>query len=108
MKAKAALLSLLLASPAWANPISLGDLSLPITGVFAEYGVHGGFYLPPNAPPALTQCSNGVMYISLETPAGRATYAGLLAAKTAGWHVVRITFTRNQAGGCMVDSLHFN
>lgn len=70
--------------------------------VFAESGTSAGFF--PKEP--LPQCLYGIMYIDLSSPAGKANMALVTSAKSMGWAITRMDYTKLPNGTCSLVSLH--
>jgi hypothetical protein len=71
--------------------------------VFAEGATTGGFYTNEG----LTQCLYQIMYIKLDTDAGKAHFSMLLSAKAAGQKIVRLDYTVSSSNGqCDLNGLH--
>lgn len=73
-----------------------------ITQVFSEGTTRAGFYTAE----ALTGCKWNLMYLDLSTETGKAMFSQVLAAKSAGFKVVRIYYKKSDSETCMATGLH--
>ncbi|MDO6580644.1 hypothetical protein Q4491_04730 [Photobacterium sp. 2_MG-2023] len=73
-----------------------------ITQVFSEGTTTAGFYTAE----ALTGCKWNIMYLDLSTESGKAMFSQVLAAKSAGFKVVRVYYKKNDSETCMATGLH--
>ncbi|CCN48808.1 conserved hypothetical protein [Vibrio nigripulchritudo MADA3029] len=72
-----------------------------IVRTFSEGSSKAGFYTSEG----LLQCKWGIMYIDLSTEAGKAMFSQVLTAKSAGFKVVRIDYTKS-GELCTATGLH--
>lgn len=93
--------SLLFAPPALAEMVLI---NIPVRQVFSENNTVGGFTLADAN--LASQCLFGLMYLRLDTDAGKAQFSSLLAAKAAGWRIRRIDYSKQANGSCWVTGLH--
>jgi hypothetical protein len=71
--------------------------------LFSEGTKTGGFYTVEGLP----QCLYQIMYINLETDAGKAQFSLLLSAKAASQKIVRIDYSVHPTNGhCDLSGIH--
>lgn len=73
-----------------------------IKQVFSEGTDTAGFY--PNEQ--LTECKYSLMYIKLNTETGKAIFSMVLSAKASRQKIVRIDYSVDADGACIVSGLH--
>lgn len=93
------LLAALVTGPAYADQL-LGRFKVKV--LFAETSDTAGVYLVEDLP----QCLYGLMYIDITSSAGKARLALLTTAKSAGWSVTRLDYTKDANGKCVLYSVH--
>ncbi|MDO6708530.1 hypothetical protein [Photobacterium sp. 1_MG-2023] len=76
--------------------------SLTITQVFSEGTTTAGFYTAEG----IKDCQWEIMYLDLSTESGKAMFSQVLAAKSAGFKVVRIYYNKKESGTCTATGLH--
>ena len=75
--------------------------SKTVLRTFSEGSAKAGFYTKEG----LQECKWGIMYIDLSTEAGKAMFSQVLTAKTAGFKIVRIDYSKTGAL-CKANGLH--
>lgn len=73
-----------------------------ITQTFSEATTTAGFYTAE----VLTGCKWNLMYLDLSTESGKAMFSQVLAAKSAGFKVVRIYYKKDDNEKCTATGLH--
>ncbi|QUJ67370.1 hypothetical protein KDD30_15230 [Photobacterium sp. GJ3] len=76
--------------------------SFTITTVFSEGTTTAGFYTAEG----IKDCQWGIMYLELSTESGKAMFSQVLAAKSAGFKVIRIDYKKNENATCTATGLH--
>ncbi|MBD1557666.1 hypothetical protein HC752_12055 [Vibrio sp. S9_S30] len=75
--------------------------SKTVLRTFSEGSAKAGFYTTEG----LQECKWGIMYIDLSTEAGKAIFSQVLTAKTAGFKIVRIDYSKS-GELCTARGLH--
>ena len=70
--------------------------------IFSEGSTTAGFYTVEG----ISECKWGIMYLNLSTESGKGMFSQVLAAKSAGFKVVRIDYTVSTSGTCQASGLH--
>ena len=99
---KSIVIFLLLFSSVIASAATLNE-TRTVKRIFSEGTKTGGFYTVEGLP----QCLYQIMYINLETDAGKAQFSMLLSAKAANQKIVRIDYSVHSTNGqCNLSGIH--